>query len=411
MRIMAIRGKNLASLAGEFELHFQQSPLATAGLFAICGPTGSGKSTLLDALCLALYDETPRLTGAAGKGISLPDVGEDAITPQDSRNLLRRGAGEGFAEVDFVGNDGVEYRARWSVRRARGKASGKLQNTELLLQTVDSGQIIGRLKDEVQQAIRDRLGLTFPQFTRAVLLAQNEFAAFLKAKDNERAELLETLTGLDAYTRISIRAYKRAQDEKSRLDALQTQLADQQPLDDDALTQLEQTLAAATAEVATLEQRKTELDRRRQWREHWQKLQQDEQQAWDAVRQARADQEAAAPRQQQLTQVEAVQNARPIVDTVDRATDEVAKHHQTALNAEGRRDETQRSQQQAEEARNASGSGIQSRPAATHRRQRGPQQRPEPGYRNQHAHPRPRRGEKKPGRSAASRSRCATTTG
>jgi exonuclease SbcC len=351
MKILAIRGKNLASLAGEFELHFQQSPLATAGLFAICGPTGSGKSTLLDALCLALYDETPRLAGAAGKGISLPDVGEDAITPQDSRNLLRRGAGEGFAEVDFIGNDGVEYRARWSVRRARGKASGKLQNTELLLQTVDGGQIIGRLKDEVQQAIRDRLGLTFPQFTRAVLLAQNEFAAFLKAKDNERAELLETLTGLDVYARISIRAYQRTQDEKSRLDALQTQLADQQPLDAAALTQLEQTLAAATAEVATLEQRKTELDRCRQWHEHWQTLQQGEQQARDAAQQARADQEAAAPRQQQLTQVEAVQNARPIVDTVDRTTDEVAKHHQTALNAEGRRDEAQRNQRQAEEAR------------------------------------------------------------
>ncbi len=80
MRILAIRGKNLASLAGEFELHFQQSPLAAAGLFAICGPTGSGKSTLLDALCLALYDETPRLTRAAVKGVSLPDVGEDTIT-------------------------------------------------------------------------------------------------------------------------------------------------------------------------------------------------------------------------------------------------------------------------------------------------------------------------------------------
>ena len=82
MRILAIRGKNLASLAGEFELHFQQNPLDAAGLFAICGPTGSGKSTLLDALCLALYDETPRLTRAAGKGVSLPDVGEDTLTPR-----------------------------------------------------------------------------------------------------------------------------------------------------------------------------------------------------------------------------------------------------------------------------------------------------------------------------------------
>ncbi len=350
MRILAIRGKNLASLAGEFELNFQQNPLAAAGLFAICGPTGSGKSTLLDALCLALYDETPRLTSAAGKGVSLPDVGEDAITPQDSRNLLRRGAGEGFAEVDFIGNDHLAYRARWSVRRARSKASGKLQNTELLLQTLDGGQIIGRLKDEVQQAIRDRLGLSFPQFTRAVLLAQNEFAAFLKARDNERAELLETLTGLDVYTRISIRAYHRAQDEQNKQLVLQTQLTGQQPLDDEARTQLEQALTAAKAEAAALEQRKAELDQQWQWHEHWRKLQQDEQQAHDALQQTRTAQDAAAPRQQQLNQVEAVQDARLIVGAADGASDEVAKKRQIVLNAEGKRDEAQRIQQQAEEA-------------------------------------------------------------
>ena len=224
MKILAIRGKNLASLAGEFELHFHQEPLVSTGLFAICGPTGSGKSTLLDALCLALYDETPRLTRAAVKGVSLPDVGEETITPQDPRNLLRRRAGEGYAEVDFVGNDGIAYRARWSVRRARGKAEGKLQNAEMLLQTLDGGQRIGGVKNEVQQAIRERLGLSFPQFTRAVLLAQNEFATFLQANDNDRAELLETLTGLDVYTGISIRAFERARKEQKSLKALQDQL-------------------------------------------------------------------------------------------------------------------------------------------------------------------------------------------
>jgi exonuclease SbcC len=350
MRILAIRGKNLASLAGDFELHFRQDPLATAGLFAICGPTGSGKSTLLDALCLALYDETPRLTRAAVKGVSLPDVGEDTITPQDSRNLLRRGTGEGFAEVDFVGNDGVHYRARWSVRRARGKASGKLQNTELLLQTLDSGQPIGGVKTEVQQAIRDRLGLSFPQFTRAVLLAQNEFAAFLKANDNERAELLETLTGLDVYTGISIRAYKRAQNEQKTLETLQTQLAGQQPLDDEARVLLEQTLTAAKTEAITLEQRKTELENQQRWHQQWRSLQQMEQQALATVQKARVDQQAAAPRQQQLAQVEAVQEARPVVDAVDRTAVEVAKNHQAVLNAEGKRKEAQGIQQHAEEA-------------------------------------------------------------
>ena len=350
MRILAIRGKNLASLAGDFELHFQQSPLATAGLFAICGPTGSGKSTLLDALCLALYDDTPRLTRAVGKSI-VPDVGADTLTPQDSRNLLRRGAGEGFAEVDFIGNDRVAYRARWSVRRARGKADGKLQSTELLLQTLDGGQSIGGVKTEVQQAIRERLGLTFEQFTRAVLLAQNEFAAFLKADDNERAKLLETLTGLDIYTGISIRAFERAKHEQEELKRLNEQLVGQQPLDADARAGLEQTLAAAKTETALLEQRKTALNQQWQWHGRWQTLQQEEQQALFSLDQARTAQQAAAPRQQRLAQVEAAQNARLIVGEVERSAAEAVKQRQTVLNAAEKQEAAQRLLQQAEQAR------------------------------------------------------------
>lgn len=350
MKILAIRGKNLASLAGEFELRFHQGPLATTGLFAICGPTGSGKSTLLDALCLALYDETPRLTRATVKGVSLPDVGEETITPQDPRSLLRRRAGEGFAEVDFVGNDGIQYRARWSVRRARGKADGKLQNTEMLLETLDGGQRIGGVKNEVQQAIRERLGLSFPQFTRAVLLAQNEFATFLKANDNERAELLETLTGLDVYTGISIRAFERARNEQKALEALQAQLAGQQPLDTEARVGLERSLDAARTETAVLERRKTELDRRLQWHDAWEKLKQAEQQARDDVQIARAARETAAPRQVYFARVEAVQDARPRVAEADRIAGEVAKHSHAIAAAEGDLAQARRVRQQTDEA-------------------------------------------------------------
>ncbi len=366
MKILAIRGKNLASLAGEFELRFHREPLASTGLFAICGPTGAGKSTLLDALCLALYDETPRLNRATVQGVNLPDVGDETITPQDPRNLLRRGAGEGSAEVDFIGNDGIAYRARWSVRRARGKASGKLQNTEMLLQTLDGEQRIGGVKNEVQQAIRERLGLSFPQFTRAVLLAQNEFAVFLKAKDNERAELLETLTGLDVYTGISIRAYERAKAEQQALDALKDQLAGQQPLAADPRAELEQQLASARAETKALDQRMTELDRQLQWHEAWEKLKQSEQQALEAVRQARADQEAAAPRQAHFTRVETAQEARPLVDKLDDFTGDLEKSCQAVIDAEGKLDEAQRLRQQADQALEQATRAVDATEEASH---------------------------------------------
>lgn len=44
MKILAIRLKNLASLAGPFEIDFTAEPLASAELFAITGPTGAGKA-------------------------------------------------------------------------------------------------------------------------------------------------------------------------------------------------------------------------------------------------------------------------------------------------------------------------------------------------------------------------------
>ena len=102
MKILAIRGRNLASLSSEFALDFTVEPLASAGLFAITGPTGAGKSTLLDALCLALYERTPRLARATSRSERVPDVGAHAVGSADLRNLLRIELQSGEPEVQRV---------------------------------------------------------------------------------------------------------------------------------------------------------------------------------------------------------------------------------------------------------------------------------------------------------------------
>ena len=122
MRILAIRGCNLASLAGEFEIDLSRGPLGGAGVFAIVGNTGAGKSTLLDALCVALFDRTPRLTNHSRVVVGRGEDDPGALGAQDVRTLLRRGTAQGWAEVDFESGDARQYRARWSVRRARGHA-------------------------------------------------------------------------------------------------------------------------------------------------------------------------------------------------------------------------------------------------------------------------------------------------
>ena len=208
MKIIAIRLKNLTSIEGSVEIDFTVEPLYSAGIFAISGATGAGKSTLLDALCLALYDKAPRFATSV-ESINLADVGDNQINQSDVRNLLRRGTSDGYAEVDFQGVDGHRYRSRWSVRRTRNKASGSLQPQVLEVKDLDTEKEFQGTKKELLAQLVDLVGLTYEQFTRTVLLAQNDFATFLKSRRAAKAELLEKLTGTGVYSRISQEIFAR----------------------------------------------------------------------------------------------------------------------------------------------------------------------------------------------------------
>lgn len=201
MKILNIRFKNINSLRGEFEVDFSTPPLSDAGIFAITGSTGAGKTTLLDAICIALFGQTPRLI-----------VGE-------CENLMSRHTGDCYSEVSFMVKDQI-YRSRWAQHRARGKSDGKLQGSKMELVKIEgeTPAIISEKKGLVPKKVEELTGLDFARFTRSILLAQGSFAAFLNAKDNERADLLEKMTGTDIYSRISMETYLRTQEEKKKLD-------------------------------------------------------------------------------------------------------------------------------------------------------------------------------------------------
>ncbi|TDR55906.1 exonuclease SbcC [Halomonas ventosae] len=301
MRILALRLENVASLPGPLELDFTAAPLSDAGLFAITGPTGAGKSTLLDALCLALYGGTPRLRQAPARDSQVDDTPDSTLTTSDSRTLLRRGTASGYAEVDFVGRDGRRYRARWAVRRAREKVAGKLQKAEQSLRDLDDDRLLTTQKREFDRLLPERLGLTFDQFTRAVLLAQSEFAAFLQADDNERSDLLERLTGTAEYSAISMAAYQRASAARKAVEALEARLADARPADAEARAELEQAAQATQRALTDLQTQATSLQARRRWHDDDARLheafrqglarQQDAEADWQALADARADRE------------------------------------------------------------------------------------------------------------------------
>jgi len=311
MKILRISLKNIASLAGLHTVDFTREPLASSGLFAICGPTGSGKSTLLDALCLSLYEKTPRLSAVKG-AVKLPDGADDQVSQKDPGNLLRRGTGEGFTEVAFCGVDGQTYTARWSVRRARNRPNGALQNTEVALYRGNivpgsAGEVAhGGRRTEVLSVIAEKVGLSFEQFTRAVLLAQNDFATFLKASDTERAEILQALTGTERFEAISVAVYNRNAAENAEIEALESQSKGSIPLEADARETLESDVKVATKASEEAVARLDVRLKQQQWFVDWKGLCSQVQQAEGQLKlrtQANVD---AQPRREALAQTERI---------------------------------------------------------------------------------------------------------
>ena len=264
MKILAVKGLNLASLEGEFCINFNEEPLKSAGLFAITGPTGSGKSTILDAICLALYDTTPRLRRGSGT-IKSKDVGNNTLSQNDPKNILRRGAAQGYAVVDFSAVDGKIYSAKWSVRRARNSVKGALQDVEYSVFNVTDKCELKGTKTELKKAVEVLVGLNFEQFTRAVLLAQGDFAAFLMADKNSKAELLKKITGSTIYSRISVRIYEKYKDAMAALSAVNERIGGVSVMPDEKLAQMRANLDSLAAEKSVAERKRADWERLAEW--------------------------------------------------------------------------------------------------------------------------------------------------
>ncbi|ABE55785.1 SMC protein-like protein [Shewanella denitrificans OS217] len=239
MKILSLRFKNINSLKDEWKIDFTLSPFKENGLFAITGPTGSGKTTILDAICLALYHRTPRLS----------------VISKSTNELMTRGTGSALAEVEFEVK-GKAYRAFWSQRRSRDLADGNLQDAQVELAELESGVILASQIKQKTELVESITGLDFARFTRSMLLSQGDFAAFLNASANERAELLEELTGTEIYSLISERVHLEFGEQKHRLNLLKVQLDSVKLL---SAEEREAKLASALALKETLAQKQQQL--------------------------------------------------------------------------------------------------------------------------------------------------------
>ncbi len=222
MRILKIRIFNLNSLRGEHIVDLTSEPLASCGIFAIVGATGSGKSTILDAITLALYGRASR------------------YGHENPHNMMNRQSGESVAEVAFEVKNHV-YRAEWHLHRARKEANGKFQSVSRYIYN-HTGETLAQNVRECALKIEEILGLDYDRFLRSVLLAQGEFARFLKAKSNERAELLESLTGTKIYSQIGTLAFEKHKFLELSLETKKRSVQEILLFDEDQLIEIKQVL-------------------------------------------------------------------------------------------------------------------------------------------------------------------------
>jgi len=223
MKILQLRFKNLNSLEGEWEIDFTAPLYHSDGIFAISGPTGAGKSTIMDAICLALYGRTPRLATISGT----------------TNEIMSRRTGECFAEVVFETQKGI-FRSHWSQIKARKSPDGNLQQPKFEVSEYESGTVIASQIKTTLLAIEERTGMDFSRFTQSMMLAQGGFAAFLQADANERAPILEEITGTEIYSTVSKMVFDRNKEEKAGLELLQAETKGILILTEEELIKLQQ---------------------------------------------------------------------------------------------------------------------------------------------------------------------------
>ena len=245
MKLQKLTIHNIASIE-DATIDFEAKPLADSEVFLITGKTGSGKSTILDAICLALFANTPRLAGTQMQGGTKD--GEADVAIKDPRQLMRRNTGEAFVSLTFTGSNDVHYEAKWSVARARKKVNGNIQSKSWQLTNLDS-EVIHTKDNDIKDEIQTAIGLDFGQFCRTTLLAQGEFTRFLNSKDDDKAEILEKITGVDIYSKIGRKVFEVTGQKKTEWEQAQQKIAGMRTLTDEEITAKQEEIAKYEASL------------------------------------------------------------------------------------------------------------------------------------------------------------------
>ncbi|MFD1507385.1 SMC family ATPase [Georgenia yuyongxinii] len=232
MRVHRLTLQAIGPFPDEHTIDFDT--LAAGGLFLLEGPTGSGKSTIIDAVVFALYGT---VAGA--------ESSEDRLHSDHADREV-----EPFVELTFSTAAGI-YKVRRTPKYLRPKKRGDgftRQNptaTLWRLATVDDehGEPVSAHVQEASTEVRRIVVLDRAQFTQTVVLPQGQFASFLRARPEDRRQVLQDVFGTEIYQQVQDRLAAMAREARRDVDQLATLVGGQAeafitaaglPEDDDA---------------------------------------------------------------------------------------------------------------------------------------------------------------------------------
>ncbi|WP_339866172.1 SMC family ATPase [uncultured Algoriphagus sp.] len=152
--------------------------LTAAGLFGIFGAVGSGKSSILEAVLLALYGSTERLSDRGEKN-SMVNLQSDLL-------LLN-------FEFSSGKNNAKTYLARYSAKRNPKNFDDIKPAEHTFYEKVDGNW------EPVTARAEEIVGMKKEHFKQTVIIPQGKFREFIDQKPLDQAKMMKELFGLERF--------------------------------------------------------------------------------------------------------------------------------------------------------------------------------------------------------------------
>ena len=162
-----------------------------SGLFLITGDTGAGKTTIFDAISFALYGEA-----SGGKDRRKTSGFRSDYAPEKTKT---------FVEY-FFSHKGKNYRIKRFTDTVKKDSEGKpvTKSGSVEFEEIGSDNISTGIK-EVNEKVKEIMGLDREQFSQTVMIAQGDFLKILNSKSDERRKLFREIFNTRTYELIQLK--------------------------------------------------------------------------------------------------------------------------------------------------------------------------------------------------------------